>query len=365
MFNPRARTACLVPLLFLMLGACSRPDVDTTELIRPVRVMELKTSGSTFEESFSGQVQPRFHADLSFQVGGRLAKRSANVGDRVGKNEILATLDPVDLQQALQAAQAQLDAARAEQLQAKTDLDRAQSLRAQNFVSQAELDRRQLAFDAANSRLSQASAQFTLQRNQSQYGQLRAPNDGVVSAVYAEAGQVVGVGQPVLQWADERAVQVQIAVPESRVVDMKPGQEASVALWSVKDPLRANVREVSPVADPLTRTYAVYLDVQDPSKASRFGMSATVHFKKSAPSESFKLPITSLVAQRTGVFVWVFDETNGVVNKRVIQPFEVSESQFLVNEGLNSGELVVTAGTHVLNEGQRVRRFIEPGDLAK
>ena len=365
MFNRRTWAACLLPLMVLVLGACSRPEVDTTELIRPVRVMELQTAGSTFEESFSAQVQPRFHADLSFQVGGRLVERTANVGDRVKKNDILAKLDPSDLQQALQAAQAQLDAARAEQRQAQTDLDRAKTLRAQNFVSQAELDRRQLALDAANSRLSQANAEFRLQSNQAQYGQLRAPNDGVVSAVYLEAGQVVGAGQPVLQWANEGAVQVQIAVPESRVSDMKPGQQATVELWSVKGQLQAKVREVSPVADPLTRTYPVYLDIEDPKQLSRFGMSATVNFSKPTDSEAFKLPITALVAERTGVFVWVFDEANGVVNKRVIQPFEVSESRFLVKDGLSNGELVVTAGTHVLNEGQRVRRFIEPGDLAK
>jgi len=349
----------------LLLAACSRGDIDTSELIRPVRVLELQSSGSTFEESFPGQIEPRYQANLSFQVGGKLVSRLVDVGDRVKKGQVLAKLDPQDLGLALQAAQAGFDAAATEHAQLKTDLDRAKTLKQQNFISQAELDRRQLAFDAAASRLSQARAQLSTQSNQRQYGDLRAPNDGVISAVYAEAGQVMAPGQAVVQYANENEVQVSMAVPESRVTDIKVGQSATVLLWSDKESLSAKVREVSPVADPVTRTFAVLLDVSDPGRASRFGMSATVQFSKAAQANAFKLPISALVAEHTGAFVWVFDEAQGVVNKRIVQPSDVSESDFLVKEGLNNGELIVTAGTHVLNEGQKVRRFIETSDLAQ
>lgn len=365
-----SKSRLLMPVVWAALGslllvACSRPEVDTTEVIRPVRVIEIQSSGSTFEESFSGQIEPRFQANLSFQVGGKLVNRLVDVGDRVKKGQVLAKLDPQDLGLALQAAQAQFDAAATEHAQLKTDLDRAKTLKQQNFISQAELDRRQLAFDAAASRLSQARAQLSTQSNQRQYGDLRAPNDGVVAAVYAEAGQVMAPGQAVLQWANESEVQVRMAVPESRVTDIKLGQEASVLLWSGKETLQAKVREVSPLADPVTRTFSVLLDVIDPGKATRFGMSATIQFSKAAQSNVFKLPIQALVAEHTGAFVWVFDEAQGLVNKRSVTPYDVSESDFLVKDGLKNGELIVTAGTHVLNEGQKVRRFIETSDLAQ
>lgn len=349
----------------LLLTACSRPEIDTTEVIRPVRVMELQAAASTFEESFPGQIEPRYQARLSFQVGGKLTARLVDVGEKVIKGQVLAKIDPQDLSLALQAAQAQFDAASTEYSQLKTDLDRAKALKQQNFISQAELDRRQLAFDAASSRLSQARAQLSMQSNQRQYGNLRAPGQGVISAVYVEAGQVLAPGQAVVQWADENAVQVSMAVPESRVSEIKPGQEARVQLWSGQQILNAKVREVSPVADPVTRTFAVLLDLTDSSPISRFGMSATVGFSKAAESTAFKLPISALVAEHTGAFVWVFDERQGVVNKRAVQPYDISESDFLVKEGLSNGELIVTAGTHVLNEGQKVRRFIETSDLSK
>lgn len=350
--------------LTLFLTACSRPDIDTSELIRPVRVVELSASATSSIESFAGQIQPRFDSSLSFQVGGKLIARSAEVGQRVKKGQVLAKIDPQDLRLAVQAAQAQLDAANLEFVQVQTDLERFKKLRAENFISQAELDRRQLALDAASSRLKQARAQFNVQSNQNQYGELRAPNDGVIARVFAEVGQVVAPGQAVVQWANENAVEVGIAVPESKVAELKPGQKARVELWSGEKALVAKIREISPLADPVTRAFEVHLDVDDPNRVARFGMSATVVFEHALQDQSFKLPITALVAEHTGAYVWVFDEANGVVNKRKVEPHDVSESAFLVKSGLKNGELIVTAGTHVLTEGQKVRRFIETKDLA-
>ena len=221
------------------------------------------------------------------------------------------------------------------------------------------------AFEAAQSRYTQAKAQFSAQSNQNQYSELRAPNDGVIAQVLLDAGQVVAPGQPVLQWAQESAIQARIAVPERKVSGLSIGQQAKLVLWSGKEPLTAKIRDIAPLADPVTRTFAVLLDVNDPAHQVRLGMSATVHFNTEGQGQAFKLPIASLVASHTGAYVWVFDEQAGTVAKRVLTPYDVSDSTFLVKEGLKPGELVVTAGTHVLNEGQKVRRFIETQDLVK
>lgn len=349
----------------LLLASCTRANIDTSEVVRPVRVIELQASGSSFDEKFPGQIEPRIQANLSFQVSGKLLNRLVDVGDRVKKGQVLAKIDPQDLSLALQSAKAGLDAAITEHAQLKIELERASTLIQQNFISQAELDRRQLALDTAASRLAQARTHFNTQSNQNQYGKLQAPGDGVIAMVYAEAGQVVQAGQAIIQWANENEVQVRIAVPESRIADIKVGQPASVFLWSGNQVLSASVREVTPVANPLSRTFNVLLDVQDIAKLSRFGMSATVQFSKASEPHVFKLPISALVAQQAGPFVWVFDEAKGVVNKRQVKPHTVFENYFLVKEGLKNGELVVTAGTHVLNEGQKTRRFVETEDFTQ
>jgi membrane fusion protein, multidrug efflux system len=361
-------TFVLASAALLLLGglsACSRKAPDTSEIIRPVRVMELQSASAAVEESYPAQIEPRYSSPLSFLVGGKLVERKVELGQRVTKNQVIARIDPQDLQLGLKAAQAQLDAAKADHIQAKTDLDRSKTLKDQGFVSQAELDRRQLAFDAAASRLNQALAQFNVQSNQARYGTLLAPDDGVIAQVFVEVGQNLSPGQPVVQWADPKAVQARIAVPEGRVAAYKAGRAAHVRLWSGEDTLDATVREVSPVADLLTRAYPVLLDIKDPKAEARFGMSATVLFSRQVADSAFKLPIASLVASVQGAYVWVFDEKQGVVNKRIVKPFDISESDFLVKEGLKEGELIVTAGTHVLNDGQKAKRFIEPKDIEK
>lgn len=350
-------------MLVAMLSSCSRHELDTSEVIRPVRVMEIQSVSANVEESYPAQVEARFNSALSFQVGGQLIKRDVEVGQLVRKGQVLAQLDPKDLKLALKSAQAQLNAAQTEYKQTQTDLDRAQELKSKGFVSQAQLDRQQLAFDAAQSRLAQARANYRVQANQNRYGSLLAPNDGVITALYAEVGQVMAPGQPVMQWADQTAVQVKLAVPETRVSFFQEGMMARVKLWSQNDYLPAKVREVSPVADPITRTYQILLDLDADQKNVRFGMSATVYFDKQLSNQRPKVPVSAVVADGLGPFVWVFDESLGVVNKKRIAASEVVKDGVLVDKGLLDGDLVVVAGTHVLNEGQRVKRFIESSDI--
>lgn len=325
--------------------------------------MEIQSAAASTEESYPAQVEARFNSALSFQVGGQLSKRDVDVGQEVKKGQVLAQLDPKDLKLALRSAQAQLNAAETEYKQTQTDLARAQELKDKGFVSQAQLDRQQLAFDAAQSRLAQARANYRVQANQNRYGSLLAPNDGVITAIYAEVGQVMSPGQPVVQWADQTAVQVKLAVPETRVSFFQEGMMARVKLWSKTEYLPAKVREVSPVADPITRTYQILLDLDAEQQDVRFGMSATVYFDKELSHQKPRVPVSAVVADGLGAFVWVFDESQGVVNKRRIAASEVVKEGVLIDKGLVDGDLVVTAGTHVLNEGQKVKRFIEAEDI--
>lgn len=349
----------------LGVGACSRPKADTTEVIRPVRVLEVQSAATQVEESFPAQIESRVQAPLSFQVGGCIVARYVELGQVVKKGQVLAKIDPKDVQLGLQAAQAQLDAAQADFAQSKIDLSRSQTLKEKGFVSQGELDRRQLAVDAAQSRVQQAQAQLKVQRNQTQYTTLVAPDDGVIAQVMAEVGQIMAPGQAVFQWVKPSELQARLSIPENKVTAYKPGRLATVKLWEHSDSLKAVVREVSAVADPMTRSYAVKLDLQDPNKAARLGMSATAYFDRKVSDAAFKLPIAALVAEPGGAYVWILDEKNGVVNKRSVRPFDISESDFLVKEELKPGELLVVAGTHVLNDGQKATRFVEAADLTR
>lgn len=366
---PRTWFFSVPSLLFVgaaLLTGCSRSGIDTSEVVRPVRVLELQRGENTLTESFPAQIEARHQADLGFQVGGRIIQREVELGERVAAGQVLFSLDPQDLRLAQNAAQAQQDAAQAELAQLQIEYQRAQTLKEENFISQAEVERRKLAVDAAAARLQQAKAQLDAQRNQTRYASLRAPAAGVVTALYGDAGQVVAAGQPVLRWADESSLQARIAMPERAFGAVKTGQSATVQVWAVaQQGVQATVRELAQSADNQTRSFEVILDLTSPSPQVRPGMSATVTFESQLEGQAFRLPLSALVAEPTGAYVWVFDEAQGKVNRRPVQPHDVSESSFLVKDNLRDGELIVTAGTHVLNEGQAARRFVEATDLMR
>src|SRR3989338_143202 len=104
-----------------------------------------------------------------------------------------------------------------------------------------------------------AAARAGLARNQSGYTTLHADRAGVIAATLAEAGQVVAAGQPVLRLAPDGEREVAIALPEAHLVNLKIGAPAEITLLAAGEnaaPLAGRLRELSPAADPATRTYA-------------------------------------------------------------------------------------------------------------
>ncbi len=178
---------------------------------------------------------------------------------------MLARLDPADTALSAAAADAQLELAEA-------DLRRFRNLRQKNFVSQAALEARETAFRSAQ-------AQADLARNQASYAVLRADQAGVVGQVAAEVGQVVAAGQTVMRLARADTLEVAIAIPEIRMPELRTLGEARVSLWADSQAgYRGRLRELSPVADPVTRTYAARVSIDDADARVLLGMTATVRF---------------------------------------------------------------------------------------
>lgn len=343
--------------LALLLAACSRPQPPQD----PVRAVKLVTVGATAANAgapFAAEIRARVESRLGFRVGGKLVQRQAEVGQRVRAGQVLALLDPQDLGAALQAAEAQAQAARTQRDQAALDLQRTESLLKQGFVSDAERDRRRSALQAADAQLNQAEAQARLQRNQAGYSRLLADHDGVVVAVEAEPGQVLATGTPVLRLAHDGPREAVFSVPEDRVLDLKPGLSAQVSLWAQPGQRwNAQVREVAASADPITRTYAVRVALPADARPP-LGATATVTWAPPAASQAgaWRLPSATLWQQGQGSAVWVYDSAAGVVRARTVQVAGVEGNEVLIASGLQAGESVVAAGVHVLTDGQAVVR---------
>ena len=215
--GPRRWLAPMAILAATLIAGCSKPEpVAHEEKPRPVRSMVVKASDGSERWTLAGDIRPRIEVRYGFRVGGRLIERKVETGDQIKAGQVLARLDPTDLQPMLDAQRAQQEAARTELALARADLTRAERLRAGNFVSDANVDRSRAAVDAAKARLEAATAQVDQARNSLGFQVLRADTPGVVTAVDAEAGQVVAVGQSVVRIARAGEIEVAVAVPSGR-----------------------------------------------------------------------------------------------------------------------------------------------------
>jgi len=328
----------LVPvLLAAMLAACEKapPPVAPVPTVKTMRVGEVGAAA----RSYSGEVRARHETPLAFRIGGKLLERRVDAGAAVKAGQLLARLDPADVN--LQAGQAE-----AQRRQALADAKRYRDLHARNFVSAAALDARETALTAAD-------AQAGIARNQAAYALLTADHAGVVAAVLAEPGQVVSAGQAVLRLARDGEREAAIAVPETQVATLRPGQAAEVRLWNGNRAYPGRLRELSPAADPATRTYAARVSILAADAQVILGMTASVSFAESTAAAP-TVPLAALFQQGQDFAVWTVGQDNLLALKPV-RVARYSDAGAVIADGLQAGERIVAAGVHKLTAGQKVR----------
>jgi len=356
----RLRALTLIPLTAAILAACSKPAPPSND-VRPVRVMLLAFDTVGERSEFSGDVRPRYESALGFRVGGKIVERKVDVGALVEKGDVLMRLDPQDMKLAETQAKATLRAAETERDLANADYKRHVNLRSQNFVSQAVLDAKQSALKAAQANVDAARAGLRGQSNQATYTSLSADADGVVTAIEAEVGQVVQAGTPVARVARTDEKEVVIGIPEDKVQLLRKAGAVTVRLWAnSRQTLPGKIREVSPVADPASRTYTVKVSI--PARPDvRLGMTASVELATGASGGALRAPLSALVQNKGASAVWVVE--NGAVKLVPVQVAGQVDNDVLLAGGVRAGQQVVTAGVNQLKAGQKVR--ILTSDIAR
>ena len=357
--RPERLAASIAAFLALpmLLAACSKPAA-LPEPVRVVRttVVALAGVGGTLE--YAAEVRARTEVRLGFRVAGKLQSRSAEVGQRVKAGEVLARLDPSDLGLAQEAARAAVQAAQVQHALALADFRRFKDLRDQGFISGAELDRREATLKAAAAQLEQARAQAAVQGNQAAYTALVSQASGVVVGVEAEPGAVLAAGTPVVRVAVDGPRDVVFVVPEDAVAALRALQGRAntlrVRLWTGGEEQAATVREVAAAADPVTRTFQVKADLTS-TQAPQLGQTATVMIDQPVSAAAMRVPLSAVHESQGRSTVWVVDPGTSTTRLRPVSIATAQGNEVVIGSGLQPGERVVTAGVHVLTEGQVVR----------
>jgi len=335
-------------------------------VIRPARVAEIsyRTQGQTL--LLAGTVVPRIESTLGFRVAGKIIQRSVDLGAVVKPGDIIASLDPADYQLAVDNARAALASADADYARAKADHERYLNLRGSMAFVPQTLDQRQSLASTALARVDQAKSQLSSAENNLAYTVLRADAAGVVTAVQAEVGQVMAQGQGVIRLARTDELEIVVGVPEHRLKVVRENPAATFELWS--DPGRrhpAKLRELSPSADPVTRTYAARFSVLEPPEFIGLGMTATLGFERPDRTPVAEVPLSAIFQRGTQPAVWVVDRDTGSVELRAVTIARWRDDTAAILSGVKEGELIATAGVHKLETGQKVKPLLPRQQAAR
>jgi RND family efflux transporter MFP subunit len=350
----RLLAGAALAVLAISLAGCNDTVAQKAEPPRPVLVATAHYEAETPERSFVGTIRPRIEADMGFRVPGKVAKRLVEVGQTVEIGQPLATLDEIDLKLQAEQAVAEFTAATGVLAQAAAAEVRAKDLRAKGWATDAQLDQAKATADEARARLNRAERSVDLTKNSLSYATLEADTRGVVTATLIEPGQVVASGQTAIRVARFGEKEAVVAIPETLVGRAKTGT-ATVTLWSeTNKKYAAKLREISPSADPATRTYLAKFSLPGAGDHVELGMTATLTLADPATTRVARLPLSALFNEGTGPSLYVVDD-KGEVTLKPVQVKAYESNDVVITAGVDEGAKIVTLGVQKLDPSQRVR----------
>ena len=345
----------LAGLTAASLSAC-QPEAETAApQVRPVRTVTVVKRDVGETVSYTGRIQAENETRLAFRISGRMVERPINVGDHVEPGQVVAKLEPQDELNALRTAQASVAAAQGQLNQAQSNFDRQKTLLARDIASRAQFEQAESALKTARAQLDTAEAQLKAAKDRVSYTELRVDAGGTVVATGAEPGEVVQAGQMIIRVARKDGRDAVFDVPAQLLRSAPSDPVITVSLTD--DPAvtaTGRVREVSPQADPVTRTFEVKVGLTDPPAAMRLG-STVVGRMKLDTAPVIEIPATALTESDRRPAVWVVDPKDMTVSLRNVEVARNDPATVAIAEGLDSGEIVVTAGTQALHPGQKTR----------
>jgi RND family efflux transporter MFP subunit len=345
----------LVAASTLALAACREQPESKAEEIRPVRTVTVEKRHTNIPLVMTGRIESADEAALGFRIAGRMIERTAKVGDQVEAGQLVARLEPQNELNALRSAQANLTAAQAQSTEANNRFERQQTLLSQGWTTRAIYDQAEKARQTTNAQVEAAQAQLQSAHDLVGFTELHADAPGVVTAVGAEPHEVVQAGQMIIRLARHGGRDAVFDVP-AQVLRMASSED-KINIRLTDDPsvkATGRVREVSPQADPVTRTFQVRVGITDPPEAMRLGATVTGSADSDA-DPTIEIPAAGLTKVNNHPAVWIVDPATLTVSLRNVDVARFDPATVTIAQGLDTGDVVVTAGVQALHPGQKVR----------
>ncbi|MFO1130696.1 MAG: efflux RND transporter periplasmic adaptor subunit [Hyphomicrobiales bacterium] len=350
----QASVAAII-LLLPLLAACKQEAEAPAAAPRQVRTVVIAESTGATALTLTGRIEAEDEVPLAFRIGGRLLENNGKLGERLQRGDLVARLESQNEENQLRAATAALAAAQAQYNQAAGHYDRQRTLFRQGWATRATYETAEKGKKTAAAQVDAAEAQLSAAEDLLGFTELHADQDGVITTVGPLAGEVVTPGQMIVRVARQDGRDAVFDVPSQVIRNAPADPDIMVALAddpSVK--VRGHVREVSPQADPVTRTFKVKVTLDNPPEAMRLG--ATVNGTMTTTQDAvIEIPASALTRSEQQPAVWVVDSASQTVALRPVEVKRFGEYLVAIADGLKSGDVVVTAGVQALHPGQPVR----------
>ncbi|MCY1126497.1 efflux RND transporter periplasmic adaptor subunit [Frigidibacter sp. RF13] len=344
-------------VLFLLLAVASvtaRPACAQEEPLA-VEIVDIEPGTQTRVYALTGELRARDSIDAAFPLAGRIVAVLVEEGQSVSAGTPLARMDAVQQKQALRAAEAGLETATADERQARADLTRAEALLDRGATTRADRDAAADRLQIAAGALAQATADLDRAKKALDDTELVAPQDAIVTRRMAEAGQIVGAAQPVLELALSTGVQAVFQVPE--VLLTQEARPSTIRISRLSDPsteFAGTIGEISPLVDAATGTVEVNIDIPDPPPGLIYGEAVRGTSTTEEPG-TLVVPYTALAATGAGPAVWRVDPATGAVSLAPIEVGRYETGWIVVAGGLQPGDRIVGRGAQLLFPGRLVR----------
>lgn len=350
---PFIPAACLI-IVAIVLTGCGDKAHKQAPSVRPVRTISAPPPVALSSLIQTGEIRAHEEVTLGFRLDGRILTRQAEVGDRVIAGQVLATQESETSRNQFSSAQADLNSARAAEQVAALSLRRMQLLMPSGAIARSQLDSAQADWQAARAkRQSSEDALKNAQENVS-WTKLTAPADGVITQVSASAGQVVSAGQSVITLASGSLRDAVFDVADPQSVPQQADSLFTISLLSAPSGVaQGHFRDVSPQADPQTRTWRLRITLDNPPPAMALGASVQLTLNASGPRLT-ALPASALTRSGDKPAVFVVDEKTLTLHLRPVVIGRYSTSEIFLSAGVQPGERVVIAGVSKLREGEKV-----------
>ncbi|HDX8899064.1 TPA: efflux RND transporter periplasmic adaptor subunit [Klebsiella michiganensis] len=343
----------VLALMIVPLVGCGDKSGDKPAPARPVRYVVIGSPATLPSLERTGEIHAHDETALSFRTAGRMLTRAVDIGDRVNYGQLLATLDDTSAQNQFDSATADEESARATARVAALNVSRMQKLIATGAIARSQLDSARADWLVASARVKSSEAALRNARESLGWTRLTSPGEGIITAVNASPGQVVNAGETVVMLAAGQARDVVFDIPDPAKIEAQKAEEFQVALLSdagVK--AYAVLRDISPQADPQTRTWRVRATLKKPPAAMALGASVTVRLPSSG-SAGYAVPASAL--SRCGEKPAVFVITPQMqAQLRVVVPASYTASSVIIASGLMPGDRVITAGVSKLRPEEKV-----------